>query len=47
MREIDFAGGPEIGGFRAMDFFGDGSFYLLDSPGVSMAQLSHVSEKLT
>jgi hypothetical protein len=24
----------EIGGLRAPDFFGDGSFYLLDAPGV-------------
>lgn len=23
-----------IGGFKALDFFGDGSFYILDVPGV-------------
>ncbi|OQD64979.1 hypothetical protein PENPOL_c006G02848 [Penicillium polonicum] len=39
LREIDFAGGPEIGGFRAMDFFGDGSFYLLDSPGHAIGHM--------
>ena len=39
--EIDFEneGGLSIGGFRAVDFFGDGSFYLLDTPGVSLAFL--------
>lgn len=46
LRESDFAGrnvqeisfeesNLKIGGFRALDFFSDGSFYLLDSPGVS------------
>lgn len=25
----------EIGGFKAHDYFGDGSFYLLNVPGVS------------
>ncbi|KAJ9647473.1 hypothetical protein H2204_000102 [Knufia peltigerae] len=34
LNEIDFGdAGLRIGGFRAHDFFGDGSFYLLDSPG--------------
>lgn len=35
LREIDFegAGSLRIGKFPAVDFFGDGSFYLLDSPG--------------
>lgn len=37
VNEIDFQGtGLRLGQFRAMDFFGDGSFYLLDSPGVSV-----------
>ncbi|KAF4466853.1 metallo-beta-lactamase superfamily [Fusarium albosuccineum] len=35
-REIDFADGLQIGGFNAFDYFGDGSFYLLDSPGASL-----------
>lgn len=34
LREIDFTNAFPIGDFRAVDFFGDGSFYLLDSPGV-------------
>ena len=37
VNEIDFqVTGLRLGQFRAMDFFGDGSFYLLDSPGVSI-----------
>jgi hypothetical protein len=28
--------GPKIGGFASHDYFGDGSFYLLDTPGVSI-----------
>ncbi|KAJ3534052.1 hypothetical protein NM208_g7712 [Fusarium decemcellulare] len=39
-REIDFTGGPQIGGFNAFDFFGDGSFYLLDSPGHAVGHMS-------
>lgn len=35
LREIEFDGDLTIGGFKAFDYFGDGSFYLLDSPGVS------------
>jgi hypothetical protein len=35
VREIEFDNaGLHLGHFRAMDYFGDGSFYLLDSPGV-------------
>ncbi|KAF9881687.1 metallo-beta-lactamase superfamily protein [Colletotrichum karsti] len=33
LKEADFDGGLKIGKFRAQDFFGDGSFYLLDAPG--------------
>jgi len=33
--EIDFGDGFEIGGFKAVDFFGDGSFYLLQASGHS------------
>lgn len=38
LRELDFdqeSGGLTIGGFKAIDYFGDGSFYLLATPGVS------------
>jgi glyoxylase-like metal-dependent hydrolase (beta-lactamase superfamily II) len=33
--ELDFGQEFEIGGFKAMDFFGDGSFYLLQASGHS------------
>ncbi|KAL8643540.1 MAG: hypothetical protein Q9226_008298 [Calogaya cf. arnoldii] len=35
LREISFDSDLEIGGYKAFDYFGNGSFYLLDSPGVS------------
>lgn len=31
--EVNFESGLSIGGFPVHDYFGDGSFYLLDSPG--------------
>lgn len=45
MTEVSFddddvgGGGLRLGGFRAVDFFGDGSFYLLDSPGHAVGHL--------
>lgn len=42
VREISFTFNNhqlEIGGFRAEDFFGDGSFYLLDAPGHAVGHL--------
>lgn len=33
--ELEFDEGLEIGGFRAVDFFGDESFYLLQASGHS------------
>ncbi|KAK4109829.1 Metallo-hydrolase/oxidoreductase [Canariomyces notabilis] len=38
--EVDFSSGLTIGRFRAHDYFGDGSFYLLDSPGHAVGHLS-------
>lgn len=39
VREINFDDAPlEIGRFKALDYFGDGSFYLLDTPGVSLKE---------
>lgn len=35
LREISFDSKFQIGGYAALDYFEDGSFYLLDSPGVS------------
>ncbi|KAL3420450.1 metallo-beta-lactamase superfamily protein [Phlyctema vagabunda] len=38
--EVSFAeDGPRIGNFPAHDYFGDGSFYILDAPGHSIGHL--------
>jgi hypothetical protein len=35
--DINFAEDvPEIFGMKTFDYFGDGSFYLVDAPGVSI-----------
>lgn len=40
LREIEFDGGKtKVGRFNAFDYFGDGSFYLLDSPGHAVGHL--------
>ncbi|KAI1206385.1 beta-lactamase-like protein [Annulohypoxylon truncatum] len=39
VREVSFEAGLKIGRFDAMDFFGDGSFYLLDAPGHAVGHL--------
>lgn len=40
LREIQFTGDTKVGRFEAFDYFGDGSFYLLNSPGHTIAHLS-------
>ncbi|WQF79199.1 Putative metallo-beta-lactamase, ribonuclease Z/Hydroxyacylglutathione hydrolase [Colletotrichum destructivum] len=48
VRELDFssgggasgAAGLEIGGLRALDYFGDGSFYLLSAPGHAVGHIN-------
>ncbi|KAJ3526681.1 hypothetical protein NM208_g11073 [Fusarium decemcellulare] len=43
LRELDFekeSHGLRIGEFRAIDFFGDGSFYLLETPGHTIDHLA-------
>ncbi|KAK8096301.1 uncharacterized protein PG998_014169 [Apiospora kogelbergensis] len=41
LHEVDFGSSMlEIGGFRAIDFFADGSFYLLDTPGHAVGHMS-------
>lgn len=51
LREITFDGtGPEhltIGQFPAFDYFGDGSFYLLDSPGHAVGHLCGLARTTT
>ena len=39
LRELDFASGLKIGNFKAEDYFGDGSFYILDAPGHAVGHL--------
>ncbi|KAJ5261444.1 hypothetical protein N7478_012039 [Penicillium angulare] len=49
LREIQF-GGPDffkIGQFNAFDYFGDGSFYLLDSPGHAIGHLCGLARTTT
>jgi hypothetical protein len=36
---LAFDSALEIGGFKAHDYFGDGSFYMLDVPGVRTAPI--------
>lgn len=41
VHEIDFTAHPlRVGGFDAFDYFGDGSFYLLDAPGHSVGHMT-------
>ncbi|OLN89020.1 hypothetical protein CCHL11_06077 [Colletotrichum chlorophyti] len=41
VRELDFGGSDlRIGGLRALDFFGDGSFYLLSAPGHAVGHIN-------
>ncbi|MCJ1399609.1 hypothetical protein MMC11_002811 [Xylographa trunciseda] len=48
LHEIDFNAKPlKIGKFPAHDFFGDGSFYLLDSPGHTVAHLCGLARTTT
>jgi glyoxylase-like metal-dependent hydrolase (beta-lactamase superfamily II) len=39
LREIEFNQGIRIGRFNAFDYFGDGSFFLLDSPGHAIGHM--------
>jgi glyoxylase-like metal-dependent hydrolase (beta-lactamase superfamily II) len=39
VREISFTDDFRIGSFRAHDYFGDGSFYLLDTPGHAIGHM--------
>lgn len=38
--KVNFENGLEIGGFKAHDYFGDGSLHLLDSPGHCAGHIS-------
>ncbi|KAF2772845.1 hypothetical protein EJ03DRAFT_324393 [Teratosphaeria nubilosa] len=50
LREIDFekeSKGLKIGRFNAFDYFGDGSFYLLDTPGHSIGHMCGLARTST
>lgn len=48
LREIDFSAKPlRIGPFDAFDYFEDGSFYLLDSPGHSTGHMTALARVTT
>ncbi|KAK8089016.1 Metallo-hydrolase/oxidoreductase [Apiospora hydei] len=48
IREIDFAtSGLRIGRFAAFDYFGDGSFYLLDTPGHAIGHMCGLARVTT
>ncbi|KAH8647345.1 beta-lactamase-like protein [Xylariales sp. PMI_506] len=50
LREINFTEQKKpltIGAFRAFDFFGDGSFYLLDTPGHTIGHLAGLARTTT
>jgi glyoxylase-like metal-dependent hydrolase (beta-lactamase superfamily II) len=41
VKELDFTSSDlHIGGLKALDYFGDGSFYLLDAPGHSIGHVN-------
>ncbi|KAF3761618.1 hypothetical protein M406DRAFT_295293 [Cryphonectria parasitica EP155] len=47
LREIKFDQGKKIGRFNAFDYFGDGSFYLLDTPGHAIGHLCALARVTT
>lgn len=47
VHEINFTSGLKIGRFYAYDYFNDGSFYLLDSPGHTIGHLSALARVTT
>ena len=47
LKEINFTNSPQTGQFRAFDFFSDGSFYLLDTPGHAIGHLSGLARTTT
>ncbi|CAG8886335.1 unnamed protein product [Penicillium egyptiacum] len=47
LREIDFSDTVQVGQFAAVDFFGDGSFYIIDSPGHAVGHLGALARTTT
>lgn len=42
LREVAFDGSLKFHGFDALDYFGDGSFYLIDTPGHALGHIGGV-----
>lgn len=40
IRELNFSDAPLVAGYRAFDYFGDGSFWVLDTPGHAVGHIS-------
>lgn len=47
LREIDFRDSVKVGQFQGYDFFGDGSFYIIDSPGHAVGHLGALARTTT
>ncbi|KAL8824158.1 MAG: hypothetical protein Q9170_008238, partial [Blastenia crenularia] len=47
LREIDFKTDLQIGGYKAFDYFEDGSFYLLDAPGHAVGHMCALARTTT
>lgn len=47
LREITFSQESKVGNFDAFDYFGDGSFYILDSPGHTTAHICALARVTT
>lgn len=47
LREIEFDGNLKIGRFNAVDYFSDGSFYILDSPGHAIGHICALARVTT
>ncbi|KAF2100597.1 putative N-acyl homoserine lactonase AttM [Rhizodiscina lignyota] len=47
VRELDFSNALDIAQFKAIDYFGDGSFYLLDTPGHAVGHLGALARTST
>ncbi|KAJ5355637.1 hypothetical protein N7517_010246 [Penicillium concentricum] len=47
VRELDFSNSVQVGDFQAIDYFGDGSFYIIDSPGHAVGHLGALARTTT
>lgn len=47
LREIDFRDSVQVGQFQGYDFFADGSFYIIDSPGHAIGHIGALARTTT